>query len=61
MAVITVLTKDPGQFGFQALMHGVTVDEISPYVFEVTGDLERVETLAALTNSIIVNSLDIKY
>lgn len=60
MAVITVLTKDPAQFEFKALLHGVSVDSISPYVFEVIGELNRVESLAALTDSIIINSLDIK-
>lgn len=60
MAVITVLTKDPAQFEFKAMLHGLTVDNISPYVFDIAGELERVETFAAATNSIIVNSLDIK-
>ncbi len=60
MAVITVLTKDPAQFEFKAMLHGMTVDQISPHVFEITGDLRKTEMLAAVTDSVIVNSLDIK-
>jgi hypothetical protein len=60
MAVITVITKDPGQFNFQALMHGITVDYLGKNTFEVIGDLAKAETLAALTRSTIINSVDIK-
>jgi len=60
MAVITVLTKYPKRFQFEALLHGVEVESIGKYTFEATGALPRIETLAALTDSIIIHSVDIK-
>lgn len=60
MPVITVIAKNPKAFAMQAFLNGVELDYLGDNAFDAVGSQVKIETLAAQTDSVIVNNLDIK-